>query len=335
MFPAEWTLITSRLYVFHHQVQFSIGSVRNGLSETNDIPIMLSFTLCSVACYLINIRTLTLLSCHTDVSICSKHHCVWVQPHISNCTAVDSCVSIKPNWIMLVWKSAPFANAHAHTHIWKKWGTLCKANKAECNLLQTNCVYKHPWAHVCNVLYVTTRSQSGESLSILAREQKTPQLHCMHVQSVSAPPRQQSWKVSVSVLPLVQLLCVSIRSQLQQSGALRRYTRLVFAGAQRINSAQSRLSRTGSQTQIQHWNIRLFFRIKHSVLRPDHISLYLISKCQNVFSEAVIACDSVINWWTGDAVLWEDNRARSKAAVGSFCNTNATSEIPRRAFRQR
>ena len=70
--------------------------------------------------------------------------------------------------------------------------------------------------------------------------------------------------------------CVSARSQLRQSEALRhKYTGLLFladAGARCSNSAELSTEQLGSHAPKQQYDIRLLFKIKHSVLTPAYKS---------------------------------------------------------------
>ncbi len=138
----------------------------------------------------------------------------------------------------------------------------------------------------------------------------TPKFDQMHVWCISAPLWQWSWYVSVLVNVCASidcscvafLLCSVIRSLPQQI-----HKASIFAGwrstAQQFSTErieQDRKSNTG--ITLKHL---INFKIKHSVLTPDHISLNFINKLSfcaepglkstdQMFSEAAVALNSGI-----------------------------------------
>ncbi len=143
----------------------------------------------------------------------------------------------------------------------------------------------------------------------------TPKFHQMCVRCVSAPEQQQSWYVSILACVwastdygcVVFLLCRSSRHPAPSAADTPGFC---FCPMTEHNAAiEHRADRAGKEVKHKY-NIKTLqhlvnFRIKHSVLTSDHISLNFINKpslcaepglksTDQRFSEAAVAFDSVI-----------------------------------------
>ncbi len=138
----------------------------------------------------------------------------------------------------------------------------------------------------------------------------TPKFHQMRVQCVSTLEWQQSWYVSILVSVCASTGCSYVAfvihcssSGLEPSAVEPRAS--IFAGCtmQQFSSEQMGQDRKSyTDTTLKHSGK---FRIQHTVLTPDHISLIFINKLSlcaepglkstdQRFSEAAVAFDSVM-----------------------------------------